>query len=446
MTMTKIKDGTLFLDYRPNTFQRAIHESPSRFKVAVCHRRFGKTTMAVNELIKRAIIEPGLYWYVAPTYKSAKMIAWQLLNHYTPSCFVQKKNETELSITLNIKAKIGNSKIELKGSETPDTLRGAGLNGCVFDEYAEQDPVVWTQVIRPALSDHLGWAWFIGTPKGSDHLERLFKKTDTDWSSWKYKASETGILPGIELVAAREEMSEDEYNQEYECDFLVHTGLVYPEFQQNIHVYNAKNMTIPDWWPEIISIDHGYRNPTAILFMRVSPEGEIYVVNEHYERQMVVKQHAEYLKAYKQTEEPTIIIDPSTAQVHGVTVQSVQQEYSDHGVATIPGNNKVQAGINRTKEYLKKDANNLVRLHVSNICRNTIREFQTYKWDERVTLYSEEKDKPLKVNDHAMDALRMALMSRPLSAVHSIEPKKGTFLHELEKIQEEKQWGSSELV
>jgi hypothetical protein len=109
----------------------------------------------------------------------------------------------------------------LLGAENPGSLRGIYLDGVVLDEYAECDPRVWGEVVRPALSDRLGWAIFIGTPKGSNHFYEIYKKAQglDSWFTAIYKASETGIILRSELEAAAQEMSEEEYNQEYEADF-----------------------------------------------------------------------------------------------------------------------------------------------------------------------------------------------------------------------------------
>src|SRR3546814_2360513 len=83
------------------------------------------------------------------------------------------------------------------------------------------DPTVWTQVIRPALSDCKGWAVFIGTPKGKNTFHKLWVNADEDedWFTLSLKASETRLLDDKELADAKKMMSDDEYAQEYECSF-----------------------------------------------------------------------------------------------------------------------------------------------------------------------------------------------------------------------------------
>jgi phage terminase large subunit len=118
------------------------------------------------------------------------------------------------------------ARIRIYGADNPDRLRGIYLDGVVLDEFGDMDPTIWTQVIRPALSDRKGWACFIGTPKGKNTFHRLWVEAedDPDWTRLMLKASETGLLDAKELADARKMMSEDEYAQEYECSFEAAVG------------------------------------------------------------------------------------------------------------------------------------------------------------------------------------------------------------------------------
>jgi hypothetical protein len=179
----------------------------------------GKTVSAVNELIKAALTcekDNPRFAYIAPTYKQAKAIAWDYLKDFTRVVKGCKANEAELRIDFPNRARI-----QLFGADNPDSLRGTYLDGVVLDEVAMMRPSVWTSVIRPTLTDRKGWAWFIGTPQGKNMLYELAEraKVEADWSLHVYKASETGLLDKSELESARKEMSEDEYQQEFECSW-----------------------------------------------------------------------------------------------------------------------------------------------------------------------------------------------------------------------------------
>lgn len=205
--------------YRPRDQFKPLHKRKARWGIAVAHRRAGKTVACVNELIRRACAcdKPNpRFAYIAPQLNQAKDIAWSYLKQ--DSAFIPgvKINESELWVELP-----GGARIRIYGADNPDRLRGIYLDGAVLDEFGDMDPTVWTQVIRPALSDRKGWAIFIGTPKGKNTFHKLWvaAEDDDDWFRLSLRASETGLLDQKELADARKMMSDDEYAQEYECSF-----------------------------------------------------------------------------------------------------------------------------------------------------------------------------------------------------------------------------------
>ena len=149
------------LQYKPHPHQKVLHDDEHRYKVVVAGRRFGKSVFARMHCLLNALSEPGLYWIVNPTYRQGKQIHWHELKKEIPYDLVSYKNEQELSIQL-----VNGSRIEIKGADNEDSLRGVGLKGVVIDEAADQKLKVWEEIIRPTLIDSGGWAIFIGTPKG----------------------------------------------------------------------------------------------------------------------------------------------------------------------------------------------------------------------------------------------------------------------------------------
>lgn len=207
--------------YAPRRQFLPLHTRKTRWAIAVAHRRAGKTVACVNDLIKAAATcekANPRFAYIAPQLNQAKDIAWNYLLEYT-DCFgpERKVNASELWVELPNNG----ARIRIYGADNPDRLRGIYLDGAVLDEFGDMDPTVWTQVIRPALSDRKGWAIFIGTPKGKNTFHTLWVNAegDEDWFPIKLKASETKLLDDKELADARKMMSEDEYAQEYECSF-----------------------------------------------------------------------------------------------------------------------------------------------------------------------------------------------------------------------------------
>jgi hypothetical protein len=208
--------------YVPRPGQALIHKKLKRFNVLVCHRRFGKTVFAVNEMIDKGLKckhrNPQVA-YLAPTYKQAKMIVWEYLLDYTKNLPNVEINKSELTVTVNR----GEDKVKffLLGADNPDALRGLYLDGAVLDEYAQMAPIVWSEIIRPALSDRTGWAIFIGTPKGKNHFYDRYRKAqgNENWYTALIKASESKVLNTRELLDMKLDMNAEEYAQELECDW-----------------------------------------------------------------------------------------------------------------------------------------------------------------------------------------------------------------------------------
>ena len=205
--------------YQPRQLQARLHNSLRRFNVLVAHRRFGKTVFCINESLDKCLrcpLERPRYAYIAPFRNQAKDVAWDYLKSYTRSIPDVRYNESELRCDLP-----GDRRLQLNGADNADALRGKYLDGVIFDEYAQMNPRVWPEIIRPMLADRLGWAIFIGTPRGRNGLYDLFEgaKMKEDWHAEIFRASETGIIPPDELAAMREGMSEEQYDQELECSF-----------------------------------------------------------------------------------------------------------------------------------------------------------------------------------------------------------------------------------
>jgi hypothetical protein len=273
--------------YRPRKHQAAIEENLARFSVLVCHRRFGKTVLSVNRLIRQARETEMTDWrgaYIAPLYKQAKAVVWDHLKHFCgvglDGCDV-KFNESELRADFK-----NGSRIRLFGANNPDSLRGLYLDAVVFDEVAQMPYRVWSEVVRPALSDRRGWALFIGTPQGKNALYQLWNRAgaDEDWFTAMYRASETGVLHPDELDAARREMSPEEYEQEFECSFTAairgaYFGGLLGDLEREGRV---GAVPVDPTMPVHTAWDLGMSDSTSIWFVQAAPGGEYRAV-DYYE-------------------------------------------------------------------------------------------------------------------------------------------------------------------
>lgn len=294
---------TVSTGYVPRPLQLVLHRLFKRFNVVVCHRRFGKTHLALNELIDKAYRNTRKnpqYAYIAPTYGQAKRIAWDLLKDYLKEMPGVIINEADLRIDIPRPAQGDRIRFVLLGAENPGSIRGIYLDGVVFDEYAEMNPEVWSSVVRPAISDREGWVLFIGTPKGANHFYEIYKfaLASDEWFSAIYKASETNIIPNEELVSARTAMSENEYEQEFECSFSAAlVGAYYgKEMEKAEKEGRITNIPYDPILPVHTFWDLGMDDTTVIWFAQNLGGREVRWIDYHEESGMGLDHYARILK------------------------------------------------------------------------------------------------------------------------------------------------------
>ena len=216
------------IPYKPRKlWKEVIHPALDQRNraVLVCHRRFGKTVGAINELIKKAVqnkLRSPQYAYIAPYRNQAKRIAWNYLLYYTGNVPDRKVNSSDLYVELPSRFRNSpGARIYVMGADYPDALRGMYLDGVILDEFAQMRPELYGEVLVPALSDRNGFVYIIGTPKGQNAFyERyLTALKDDSYFVCCYRADETGIIPAEKLEEMKREMTDTEIRQELLCDF-----------------------------------------------------------------------------------------------------------------------------------------------------------------------------------------------------------------------------------
>ena len=265
---------TLDLSLRPA--QGEVFSAKNRFRVLVAGRRFGKSYLSCIELFTKALERPGeTFFYCAPTYRMAKDIAWKTLKKIVPKEYIRTKNETDLRLDL-----INDSTIELKGTENAMALRGRSLSGVVLDEAAFMDAEVWFEVIRPALADKEGWALFISTPDGTASWFYdlwCFVEEDTSdlWKRWSFTTIEGGNVSPTEVEAARAQLDQRTFRQEFEASFENLTGLVAVSFSDDNISTTAKDISIQ---PLLLGVDFNVDPMSGIV--AVKHDQNLYVFDE----------------------------------------------------------------------------------------------------------------------------------------------------------------------
>lgn len=246
--------------------QQSIVTAPQRFKVVIAGRRFGKTHLAINRLCWEARLPDKEVWYIAPTYRQAKMITWKKLRRRLVDLrWAKKINETELSILLK-----NGSTISLKGADNFDSLRGIGLDFLCLDEFADIDPEAWFEVLRPALADKEGGALFIGTPKGMNWAKDLYDLAadfPDDWAAFKYTTVDGGNVSEKEVEAARQQMDERTFRQEFMATWETFSGRIFYAFEREKNIAKWPLDELPN---ELhIGMDFNIDPCSAVVFAKV---------------------------------------------------------------------------------------------------------------------------------------------------------------------------------
>lgn len=291
------------IPYKPRDLQAEMHQNVKRWNVLVMHRRFGKTVWAVNHLIKHCLtceLPRPRVAFVAPTFAQAKRIAWDYVKYYAGVIPGVTFNETELRVDFP-----NGGRLMLLSAENPDSLRGIYLDLCVFDEFGMQNPRVWGEVVRPALSDRQGGAVFLGTPAGHNHFFDLLEQAKAEeqegsdqWYHKVVKASQSQLVPEEELDAARAMMTEEQYEQEYECSFTAAIiGAYYGKLLSDADD-NGRITRVPydPALPVHTAWDLGINDSTAIWFAQTFRGGAVNII-DYYENSGVGLDHyAEVLR------------------------------------------------------------------------------------------------------------------------------------------------------
>jgi predicted phage terminase large subunit-like protein len=206
------------LDIKLLPWQTGVWNDQTRFKVVAAGRRTGKSRLAAWMLIVEALqTDRGHVWYVAPTQGQARDIMWQLLLELAHPV-IESSHINNMQIKL-----VNGSTISLKGADRPETMRGVSLKFLVLDEYADIKPMVFEQILRPALADLKGKSLFIGTPMGRNHFYELYEYGNTgkdpSYKSWHFTSFDNPLLDPEEIELAKQSMSSFAFRQEFMASF-----------------------------------------------------------------------------------------------------------------------------------------------------------------------------------------------------------------------------------
>jgi len=308
-----------------------------------------------------------------------------------------KVNESRLEITINNIHK-GKSKLFLRGWESVDTLRGQPFDLLIPDEVAMMRNfwAGWNEVLRPTLTDRRGSAMFISTPKGFNHFYDLCNVSDQDWEHFHFTTYNNPHIPVDEIEDAKRQLPEDVFAQEYMADFRKQQGLVYKEFMRDRHIVDTE----PDdgnVMEYIAGVDFGYTNPTAVIHIKKDMMGNWWITDEWYRTGQSEEQIADYVftcgfnKVYADPESPSAIAALTKRHIHVSEV--------------VKNKDSVVNGISQVRSLFKQG-----KIKIHRRCVNLISELESYRYPDRKPDHNE-PEVPIKEHDHALDAMRYAVMT-----------------------------------
>jgi PBSX family phage terminase large subunit len=364
--------------------QLKVSSSKARFRVLISGRRFGKTYLAVTEMMKYASKPNQRIWYVAPTFKMAKDICWsalkEMLNMFN---WIEDINETTMTITI----RQSNSTISLKGADNYDSLRGTGLDFLILDEFADIDKRTWFEVLRASIADRLGHVLMCGTPKGYGNwsYEMYLKgKQDHDWESFQFTTIQGGMVAKSEVEQAKQDLDQRTFRQEFEGTFENYAGSIY----YNFHPVESVVQREIDWTkPLHIGMDFNV-SPMSACVAQIEKE-KIYIVDEVVIYGSNTDEMCDELKDRYGTRMKIFIYpDPASRQrktsAGGRTDLSILQN-AGFEVKVKHRHPAVRDRINAVNSKLK-DSNGKRYIFVSNSCKIVIKGLtrQTYKEDTNI--------------------------------------------------------------
>ena len=382
---------------RLHAAQDRVRRHPARFKVVDCGRRWGKTLLAAT-LAFSVALAGGAVWWIGPTSREAG-IGWKrilpMAKQIPGATIKYAKNEIHFP---------GGGWIAVLSAESA-TLRGEGLDLVIIDEAAYLADLrrVWYGDLRPALADRGGAAVFVSTPAGRNFFYELYmlgQNGEPGWASWQMPTSTNPFIARDEIAAARRVLPGWYFAQEFEAAFQSFAGKVYKEFSPDSPlVFTLDGVSAyREFWG---GIDFGFRNPTVAVVGGIDRDDRLDVIDGLYQREMTTpdliaalrKMQAQYrvCRWFADPSEPGVIKELVAAGLPVVGAPRVQGEL-DRGF--------LKGGIVKVETRM---VNGLFR--VARHLTDVVREIDVYRYAEGRD-GAEEKEAPLKVDDHAPDAVR----------------------------------------
>lgn len=281
--------------------QAIVAKDDTTYRVVNCGRQWGKTTLAVFEMIACAYAKKDReIAYFATTHDQARNIAWSMLKNYSQPAWAKSPNETRLELFLKTQDG-GRSRISLRGYENVETARGQQFDFLVPDEVSQMKnwEYNWQAVLEPTLAFRRGKSLFISTPQGFNHFHKMYEqgqdKNNKLWKSWHFTSYDNPFLPIDRIEQAKKDSTEDYFSQEYMADFRKFTGLAHKPWDRDIHW--IEKFDVPRQWHRGRGFDYGSTHYTASPRIAIDPDDNWFVENSYLDGKRDIESHAQAIKA-----------------------------------------------------------------------------------------------------------------------------------------------------
>lgn len=254
-------------------------------------------------------------------------------------------------------------------------------------------------------------------------LDRLYEKgfdgKNPNLDVFRASTTDNAYINSAILDIITEGLSEEESQARKQGLYFSYSGAIYNDVLAGAIIppiiENDSWDLVKNKWGHFGMLDHGFTNPTAFLIGAFDGDGRIIIYDEYYAKKQTVGENAAAIKqkvADLGIQLEYIVADPSTRNIDPIVGYSIQQEYGKNGVYLSLANNDVVAGIERVYSRFKRR-----QLFITENCEKTLWEAQRYRWskfaNKKVEGKNNAKEQPMKKDDHAMDALRYGVVSRP---------------------------------
>lgn len=384
------------LDLHPA--QREVWEHPARFKVVAAGRRFGKTVLGTGKAIIKAASRPDAnVWWVSPSHNQSRM-ALRMVANAIP------KKHREVNRTLSEIYLSSGGRIAFKSGERWDNLRGEGLDLVVVDEAAFVAEDVWTQAIRPALSDRNGEGLLISTFDGENWFYQLYRfaldPENDQWMGWRFPTSANPFIPAAEIEEARRNLPKEVFEQEYEASPLAFAGAVFQGDQLDAAYDLHRELVLPLVPICEAGLDWGW-TVTALEINTELADGRVAWIDEALFVKVELGERCEMIaQLCKQYRVQTIYADAAGATESVTLAKVLEKSGCPTFVQPVPFNAYKRPGIMTRSYYLQ---------HGREVLTPNVRQLLV---DSKAYHYDPTGEKPAKGNDHTVDAVTAFYASR----------------------------------